>query len=208
MADKPLADSLGCRPKGVGRGPGGSPCCHCVDRPGGPSRHPQPLSKASCLCLDIGRRTRLNRFARDECERPRSPSWPKQIPEAQSEWSAVKRQAKLVAEALIRQLPEHRAERPSDLLRDPRIDPVMDLGAIAETLKNCRFHRTVWMLDRFSPMEWMKRFAPRDPPGPSSLSAETEMANAVQSLRSPPVSGLPKVAHLSLTQMRRLLSGS
>ena len=57
-------------------------------------------------------------------------------------------------------------------------------------------------------MEWMKRFAPRDPPGPSSLSPETEMANAVQSLRSRPVAGLPKVAHLSLTQMRRLLSGS
>lgn len=57
-------------------------------------------------------------------------------------------------------------------------------------------------------MDWLKRFAPRDPPGPSSASAETEMANAVQSLRSRSTAGLPKVAHLSLTQMRSLLSGS
>jgi len=34
------------------------------------------------------------------------------------------------------------------------------------------------------------------------------MANAVQSLRSLSAAGLPKVAHLSLTQMRNLLSGS
>ena len=46
-----------------------------------------------------------------------------------------------MAEELIRQLPEHRAERTTSLFRDPQIDPVVDLGALTETLKNCRFQR-------------------------------------------------------------------
>ena len=44
-----------------------------------------------------------------------------------------------LTEALIRQLPEHHAERTNGLLQDPRIDQVVDLGAIAKTSKNCRF---------------------------------------------------------------------
>ena len=44
-----------------------------------------------------------------------------------------------LTEALIQQLPKPHAERTNGLLRDPQIDPVVDLGAITKTSKNCRF---------------------------------------------------------------------
>jgi hypothetical protein len=76
-------------------------------------------------------------------------------------------------------------------LRLLRTSKTVDFGLQARALARC------------APMDRKQQFSLGDPLGPAAHHPNGALANAVQSLRSQAVAALEKLAHLSLTQMRK-----
>ena len=100
---------------------------------------------------------------------------------------------------------ERRSPRthPESPVKDAFRDSALAYSATAENLKNRRFWPASTCSCSLRTHGSQATVLLRDPLGPTAHQPNGALANAVQSLRSQAVAALEKLAHLSLTQMRR-----